>query len=166
MFLRSNARAAGLVDRGEPLQATYVTALEAGAVVGVVAHCWNGMVLVQAPAQVAALARDAVRRSGRAVTGFSGPWTPVVSAREGGGLARGGGQAGGATGRAVRRSEQCGRAGSVPGDRLCHRGGLWVGAVRSIGRGVGEPDAPIDALHPRVGLEQLEERIALRVHED
>src|SRR5207302_836575 len=51
MFLRSNARAAGLVDRGEPLQATYVAALEAGAVVGVVAHCWNGMVLVQAPAE-------------------------------------------------------------------------------------------------------------------
>src|SRR5439155_27320443 len=39
MFLRSNARAAGLVDRGEPLQATYVAAIEGGAIVAVVAHC-------------------------------------------------------------------------------------------------------------------------------
>ena len=30
MFLRSNARAAGLVDGGQPLQATYVAALEDG----------------------------------------------------------------------------------------------------------------------------------------
>jgi len=87
MFLRSNARAAGLVDRGEPLQATYVAALEAGGVVGVVAHCWNGMVLVQAPAHAAELARYAVRRSRRPVTGFSGPWTQVVAAREALGLA-------------------------------------------------------------------------------
>src|SRR2546430_10156004 len=81
MFLRSNARAAGLMDRGEPLQATYVAALESSRMVGVVAHCWNGMVLVQAPAHAAELARDAVRRSRRAVTGFSGPWTQVVAAR-------------------------------------------------------------------------------------
>src|SRR2546430_1477060 len=81
MFLRSNARAAGLMDRGEPLQATYVAALESSRMVGVVAHCWNGMVLVQAPAHAAELAREAVRRSRRAVTGFSGPWTQVVAAR-------------------------------------------------------------------------------------
>src|SRR5256885_12439241 len=81
MFLRSNARAAGLVDHGEPLQATYVAALQSSRMVGVVAHCWNGMVLVQAPAHAPELARDAVRRSRRAVTGFSGPWTQVVAAR-------------------------------------------------------------------------------------
>src|SRR5256886_7960232 len=86
MFLRSNARAAGLGDDGEPLQATYVAAIReggggGGAIAGVAAHCWNGMVLVQAPDQVAELARDAVRRSRRAVTGFSGPWTQVVAAR-------------------------------------------------------------------------------------
>jgi len=56
MFLRSNARAAGLVDGGQPLQATYVAALEDGRMVGVVAHCWNEMILVQAPAHVAARA--------------------------------------------------------------------------------------------------------------
>jgi len=49
MFLRSNARSAGLTDRGQPMQATYVAALEGGRIAGVAAHCWNGMVLVQAP---------------------------------------------------------------------------------------------------------------------
>ncbi len=86
MFLRANARAAGLVDRGEPLQGTYVAAVEAGGIVGVAAHCWNGMVLVQAPAHVAAVAREAVRRSRRAVSGLSGPWDQVVAARQALGL--------------------------------------------------------------------------------
>ncbi|HVH66249.1 MAG TPA: GNAT family N-acetyltransferase [Gemmatimonadales bacterium] len=81
MFLRANARAAGLLDHGEPMQATYVAAMAAGRITGVAAHCWNGMVLVQAPEHVAAVTREAVRRSGRAVTGFSGPWEQVVAAR-------------------------------------------------------------------------------------
>ena len=86
MFLRSNALAAGLVDRGDPLQATYVAAVEPGGIVGVAAHCWNGMVLVQAPAHAAALAPEAVRRSRRGVSGFSGPWDQVVAARRALGL--------------------------------------------------------------------------------
>src|SRR5207248_9277935 len=69
-------------DRGEALHGAFVGALEDGGMVGVVAHCWNGMVLVQAPAHSAVLAREAVRRSGRAVTGFSGPWAQVVAARD------------------------------------------------------------------------------------
>ena len=89
MFLRANARSAGLSDRGEPLQGTYVAALESGRIAGVAAHCWNGMVLVQAPEpdHAAAVAQEAVRRSGRAVTGFSGPWDQVVIARRALGLA-------------------------------------------------------------------------------
>jgi RimJ/RimL family protein N-acetyltransferase len=88
MFLRANARAAGLEDRGEPMQGTYVAALEADRIAGVAAHCWNGMVLVQAPhGHAAAVAREAVRRSGRVVTGFSGPWDQVVAARRALGLA-------------------------------------------------------------------------------
>jgi len=88
MFLRSNARSAGLTDRGEPMQATYVAALDGGRIAGVAAHCWNGMVLVQAPdgGHAAAVAREAVRHSGRTVTGFSGPWSQVVAAREALGL--------------------------------------------------------------------------------
>src|SRR6266704_640298 len=62
MFLRSNARSAGLTDRGQPLQATYVAAVAGGRIAGVAAHCWNGMVLVQAPdgGHAAAAAREAV----------------------------------------------------------------------------------------------------------
>jgi RimJ/RimL family protein N-acetyltransferase len=88
MFLRSNARSAGLTDRGQPMQATYVAAFEDGRIAGVAAHCWNGMLLVQAPegGHAAAAAREAVRRSGRTVTGFSGPWSQVVAAREALGL--------------------------------------------------------------------------------
>lgn len=88
MFLLSNSLAAGLVDRGERLQATYVGAFAAGELVGVAAHCWNGMVLVQAPAElvepdvVHELARAAVARSGRAVAGFSGPADQVAVIRE------------------------------------------------------------------------------------
>jgi RimJ/RimL family protein N-acetyltransferase len=87
MFLRANARSAGLTDQGEPMQATYVAALDAGRITGVAAHCWNGMVLVQAPSEAAAVAREAVRRSGRSVSGFSGPWDQVVAARRALGLA-------------------------------------------------------------------------------
>ncbi len=88
MFLRSNARSAGLVDRGQPMQATYVAVLDGERIRGVAAHCWNGMVLVQAPdgADAGAVAREAVRRSRRTVTGFSGPWSQVVAAREALGL--------------------------------------------------------------------------------
>src|SRR2546425_6998257 len=88
MFLRSNVRSAGLTDRGQPMQATYVAALEGGRIAGVAAHCWDGMVLVQAPeeADAAAAAREAVRCSGRMVTGFSGPWDQVVAARQALGL--------------------------------------------------------------------------------
>lgn len=87
MFLRANARSAGLTDRGEPLQGTYVAAIEGGRIRGVAAHCWNGMVLVQAPQYTAAVTREAVRRSGRSVTGLSGPWDQIVAARRGLGLA-------------------------------------------------------------------------------
>lgn len=87
MFLRANARSAGLVDEGKPLQATYAASIEGGSIAGVAAHCWNGMVLVQAPAHAPDVARAAVRHSGRAITGFSGPWSQVVAARTALGLA-------------------------------------------------------------------------------
>jgi len=81
MFLRSNALAAGLDYHGHALEADYVAAFEGDRIVAVAAHCWNGMVLVQAPEQVAAVARAAVAHSGRAVTGTSGPAEQVVAAR-------------------------------------------------------------------------------------
>jgi hypothetical protein len=81
MFLRSNARAAGLEYRGEPLQADYVAAFEGERIVAVAAHCWNGILLVQAPVRLADAVRGAVRHSGREVAGLSGPAPQVRAAR-------------------------------------------------------------------------------------
>jgi ribosomal protein S18 acetylase RimI-like enzyme len=80
LFLRSNLRAAGIVDRGEPFQATYVGAFD-GELVGVAAHCWNGNVIVQAPAALDAVVRAAVEETGRGVRGIIGPWAQLCAAR-------------------------------------------------------------------------------------
>jgi GNAT superfamily N-acetyltransferase len=87
MFLRANARRAGLAYRGEPFHAIYVAAFRDRRMVGVAAHCWNGIVLVQAPEQTEELARACVEWSGRSVTGLSGPLEQVRRARSGLGLA-------------------------------------------------------------------------------
>jgi GNAT superfamily N-acetyltransferase len=83
MFLRSNSQKAGLTDRGEKLQATYAAVWEGEEIVAVAAHCWNGIVLVQAPEprHIDDVVRLAVETSGRAVKGFSGAWEQVVAAR-------------------------------------------------------------------------------------
>lgn len=83
MFLLANAHASGLVDRGQPLQGTYVAALEAGRLVGVAAHFWNGMLVLQAPEPWALepVARAAILRSGRELRGLVGPWWQVESVR-------------------------------------------------------------------------------------
>lgn len=86
MFLRSNLRAAGLAYEGKPLQAQYVAAFDGDRIVAVVAHCWNDMLLVQAPVQVEAVARAAVEHSGRGVAGLSGPADQVAAARHALGL--------------------------------------------------------------------------------
>jgi GNAT superfamily N-acetyltransferase len=86
MFLRSNSRAAGLVYEGKPLQAEYVAAFDGGDIVAVAAHCWNNMLLVQAPIDVAAVARAAVEQSRRPVAGLSGPADQVLAARSALGL--------------------------------------------------------------------------------
>ncbi len=86
MFLRSNSRAAGLVYEGQPLQAQYVAAFDGGEIVAVAAHCWNDMLLVQAPVHVAEVARAAVELSARPVAGLSGPAAQVVAARSALGL--------------------------------------------------------------------------------
>lgn len=81
MFLRSNARAAGLEYHAEPLQADYVAAFRDDRITDVAAHCWNGMVLVQAPHDAAAVALAVVQRSRRPVTGLSGPADQVAAAK-------------------------------------------------------------------------------------
>lgn len=81
MFLRSNARRAGLEDGGAPLQGSYVAAFVDDRIAGVAAHYWNGMIILQAPALAGEVARAAADRSGRAVRGFAGPWDQVDAAR-------------------------------------------------------------------------------------
>ena len=88
MFLRGNARRAGLEYQGQHAQALYVAGLREGKVIGVVAHCWNGMILVQAPEHVPALARACVELSGREVTGLAGPQDHVRQVRAALGLER------------------------------------------------------------------------------
>lgn len=82
MFLRANARRAGLADGGEPLHGSYVAAVHDGAIVAVAAHYWNGMVVLQAPLLAGELARAAVAHSGRDLRGFAGPWDQVRTARD------------------------------------------------------------------------------------
>jgi RimJ/RimL family protein N-acetyltransferase len=87
LFLRSNLLAAGIVDEGRPLQATYAGAFEDDALVGVAAHCWNGNMLVQAPRRLDEVVRAAVTLSGRTVHGVVGPWAQVCAVRGALGLA-------------------------------------------------------------------------------
>lgn len=82
LFLQSNSLAAGLLDRGEPQQGSYVAALgEDGAVRALACHCWNGNVLVEAPEALAEVVRAAVAASGRAVTGLIGVDAQARAAR-------------------------------------------------------------------------------------
>lgn len=85
MFLRSNMRGAGLVDEGKPMHATYVAARDGDErIVGVAAHCWNGVLLLQAPEpeHLGKLARAAVEATGRPILGLSGPYEQTEVARD------------------------------------------------------------------------------------
>jgi GNAT superfamily N-acetyltransferase len=81
MFLRANLRRAGLVYEGKPFQGTYLAAFEQERLLGVAAHSWNGMVLVQSPVHLDEVVRACVDTSGRAVTGITGPLDQVHRAR-------------------------------------------------------------------------------------
>ena len=76
MFLRANARAWGLDDRGQPYQATYAAAFEDGQIAAVAAHTWMGMLLVQAPAHLDGVVRTAVAQSRRPGGGHQRPVVP------------------------------------------------------------------------------------------
>lgn len=81
MFLIGNMRASGLVDGGRPYQGTYAAAFEGGRIVGVVAHYWQGNLVLQAPAHLEDLSRAASRSSGRPLRGLIGPDPQVRAAR-------------------------------------------------------------------------------------
>lgn len=81
MLLRSNLRVAGLVDRGERYQGTYVASLASGRITGVVALYWNDTLIPQAPcALIPRLTRAVVRAAGRPVRRAVGPRDQVDSA--------------------------------------------------------------------------------------
>ncbi len=73
MFLRGNVRRAGLEYQGKPFQAIYAGAFRQNEMVGVVAHSWSGMLLIQAPELARELGRACVDWSQRPVTGLTGP---------------------------------------------------------------------------------------------
>jgi ribosomal protein S18 acetylase RimI-like enzyme len=80
LFLLASSRKGGLTDQGQPFQATYAAAFEEGRMVGVAACSWLGTVVVQAPRELAAVVREAIRASGRQVTAMIGPYHQAVTA--------------------------------------------------------------------------------------
>jgi predicted GNAT family acetyltransferase len=86
LFFQNNTRRGGLVDGGAIYQATYAAVFEGDAIVALVAHCWNGNVLLEAPRELAAIVATAVRASDRVVSGIVGRRTQVVAARSALGL--------------------------------------------------------------------------------
>ncbi len=86
VFLLGNAAAAGLDYEGKPLQGTYVGGFDGDQLVAVACHCWNGNLLLQAPAHTPRVTRACVGVSGRPVQGIIGPWKQVEAARSALGL--------------------------------------------------------------------------------
>ena len=86
MILRSNVRMSGLVYRQAAFHGQYAAAFRGEAIVSVIAHAWNGVLVVQAPEQTVEVARALVALSGRKVSGMLGPRAQVAAAREALGL--------------------------------------------------------------------------------
>lgn len=80
LFLRRNVLN-GVVDRDAPYHGTWAGAFDDGRLVAVAQHTRFNSVVVQAPVHLAAVVRAAVRASGRAVSGFIGPWSQALAAR-------------------------------------------------------------------------------------
>jgi GNAT superfamily N-acetyltransferase len=77
-LLRANLSRGGIEDRGAPYQATYAASFSRRKITSVAAHCWNGMLLLQADEAAEKVARKALSASGRPLTGLLGPWGQVV----------------------------------------------------------------------------------------
>ena len=81
MFIRANARRAGLSYNAEPYQAVYAARFHGDRMLGVAAHAWTGLVLLQAPEHAAELARTCTEFSRLPVRGLAGPAAQVREAR-------------------------------------------------------------------------------------
>lgn len=86
MFLLTNLTHGGLAYAGRRRQAQFAVAWDGGAVVGAVAHAWNGMLQLQGGPDAVALARAVVAHSQRPVSGLIGPLAQVRAARHALGL--------------------------------------------------------------------------------
>lgn len=82
MFLRSNLRRAGLLDRGNPFEGIYVAAIEQNEIRAVAAHYWNGMIILQAPSHLEAVVKAAIEQSNRPIMGLVGVWQQVQAAQQ------------------------------------------------------------------------------------
>jgi hypothetical protein len=83
LFFFSNVERAGLADRGERYQGTYVASFDtAGAITAVAAHPWNGNIMLQGDRGLERAAARAVQLSGRNGRGIVGRWSLVVRARK------------------------------------------------------------------------------------
>lgn len=78
MFLLGNLHRAGLVYRGERYQGTYVASLEDGRITGVIAHSWNGNLILQAPSNVEPLLWTVLEHSALPINGLIGLNDQVV----------------------------------------------------------------------------------------
>lgn len=83
LLLLGNLSAVGIEYQGATYQAHYVGGFEAGALVAVAAHAWNGVLLLQAPMHAADVAREALRVSERSLSGVLGPWVQVQAVLHG-----------------------------------------------------------------------------------
>ncbi len=81
MFMQGNLAAAGIEDHGERRQATYAGVYEDGALVGAVAHCWNGMLMLESQVGLIDGIDAVLKARGRAVEGFIGPLDQALAAR-------------------------------------------------------------------------------------
>jgi RimJ/RimL family protein N-acetyltransferase len=81
MFLRSNLRRAGIVDRGERYQGTYVGDVRDGRVTATACLCWNRNLVIQAPGDAEGFFRAAAKFFPRPVGWMTGPADQVVRAR-------------------------------------------------------------------------------------
>jgi RimJ/RimL family protein N-acetyltransferase len=82
MFLIGNMRASGLMGGSRPYEGVYAAAFEREQIVGVVAHYWNGNLVLQAPDHLNALCKLAIESSGRSLRGLVGPKVQVAEAVE------------------------------------------------------------------------------------
>jgi GNAT superfamily N-acetyltransferase len=81
MFIRSNLARSGLQFQTKPFHAHYVGAFNGVKLTGLAAHCWNGMLLIQATERIGGLVHACVAYSGRKVSGFCGPLDQVREAQ-------------------------------------------------------------------------------------